>query len=116
MNILYVENHSVFATNVTRQFLSNHVVTVVPSLSAARQALCSGIFDILLIDYDLDDGKGDDLVREVCTSGNSAQIIGVSSHDDGNAALLKAGAVAVCSKMEFDKIQTIINRVIQQKN
>ena len=41
MRILYVENHAVFAANVIRQFLSQHSVIVVPSISAARQALKS---------------------------------------------------------------------------
>ncbi len=56
MRILYVENHEVFAANVIRQFLSRHSVTVAPSLSAARQALVTGSFDLLLVDYDLDEG------------------------------------------------------------
>ena len=37
MRILYVENHLVFAANVTRQFLSQRGVTVVPSLGETRQ-------------------------------------------------------------------------------
>lgn len=65
MRILYVENHLVFADNVNRQFLSQHTVTVAPSLSAARQLLNSSEFDLVLVDYDLDDGKGDTLVREI---------------------------------------------------
>ena len=56
MNILYLENHAVFAEQVTRQFLREHRVTVVPSLAAARSALASGSFDLVLSDYDLDDG------------------------------------------------------------
>ena len=39
MNILFVENHTMFAATVMRQFLSRHSVTVAPSLSAARRAL-----------------------------------------------------------------------------
>ena len=35
-------------------------------------------------------------------------IIAVSSHEAGNAALLKAGASAVCSKMEFHHIEQVI--------
>jgi hypothetical protein len=38
MNILYVENHAIFAENVKNHFLSHHSVTVVPSLAAARSA------------------------------------------------------------------------------
>jgi hypothetical protein len=36
------------------------------------------------------------------------KIIAASSHEAGNVALLKAGASAVCSKMEFDKIAQVI--------
>src|SRR5207247_6454529 len=38
-------------------------------------------------------------------------VIGVSSHDEGNTALMRAGAVAVCSKMQFDQIQSIVDTV-----
>jgi CheY-like chemotaxis protein len=111
MNILYVENHAILAANVIRQFLSQHSVTVVPSLSAARRALEVGHFDLLLVDYDLDDGKGYELVSELNTTGKAVTVIGVSSHDEGNAALLRAGAVVVCSKMQFDRIQRVIDTV-----
>jgi O-acetyl-ADP-ribose deacetylase (regulator of RNase III) len=111
MNILYIENHAVFAANVTRLFLSQHSVTAVSSLATARAALANGMYDLLLVDYDLDDGKGDELVRELRASGSRIVVVGVSSHDEGNAALLKAGAVAVCSKMDFDRIQSVIDSV-----
>ena len=108
LNILYLENHAVFAEQVTRQFLATHRVTVVPSVSAARSALASGAFDLVLSDYDLDDGKGEEFVRECRTACPRLPIIGVSSHEAGNAALLRAGASAVCSKMEFDRIEQVI--------
>jgi len=112
MRILYVENHSIFADNVTRQFLKQHTVTLVPSLSAARKTLWAAEFDLALIDYDLDDGKGDALVREIQSSSAPIPVIGVSSHDEGNAALRKAGAKAICSKMQFDQIQNVIEKVV----
>jgi CheY-like chemotaxis protein len=110
VNILYLENHAVFAEQVTRQFLSAHHVTVVPSLSAARSSLATGGFDLVLSDYDLDDGKGEEFVRECHATHPLLPIIAVSSHDVGNAALVAAGASAVCSKMEFDGIQKVIGK------
>ena|SRR5271156_3834685 len=109
MNILFLENHAIFAEQVIRQFLTAHQVTVVPSLVAARNALASGQFELLLSDYDLDDGKGDEFVRECRAAHPHLPIIAVSSHDDGNAALAEAGASAICSKMDFDRIQTVID-------
>lgn len=63
MRILFVENHAPFAQVAIAQFLAGHDVIVAPSLAAARAA--KGPFDVVLIDYDLDDGKGDVLVREL---------------------------------------------------
>ena len=108
VNILYLENHAVFAEQVTRQFLRAHHVTVVPSLASARSALASGDVDLVLSDYDLDDGKGEEFVRECRATRPRLPVIAVSSHEAGNAALVAAGASAVCSKMEFDRIQQVI--------
>lgn len=108
MKILFVENHAVFAANVVREFLSRHTVTVVPSIAAARQARGAGSFDVVLIDYDLDDGKGEAFVRELRADGDRIVIVGVSSHDEGNAALRRAGASAICSKMQFDQIESVL--------
>ena len=59
-------------------------------------------------DYDLDDGKGEEFVRECRATRPRLPVIAVSSHEAGNAALVAAGASAVCSKMEFDRIQQVI--------
>src|SRR5947207_15615246 len=106
MKILYVENHAVFAAQVCQQFLSDHSVRVVSSLAAARDALADEAYDLLLVDYDLDDGKGDELVRACRVQHPKLKIVAASSHEAGNAALLKAGASAVCGKMQFDRIAT----------
>ncbi len=108
LNILFLENHAVFAELVTRQFLADHRVAVVPSLSAARKLVRSRTFDLVLSDYDLDDGKGDEFVRECRTLLPHLPIIAVSSHESGNAALIRAGASVVWSKMEFNRIQHVI--------
>jgi DNA-binding response OmpR family regulator len=115
MNILYLENHAVFAEQVTRQFLREHRVTIVPSLAAARRAFASGGFDLVLSDYDVDDGKGEEFVRECRVGQPRLRIIAVSSHDAGNAALVAAGASAVCGKMQFDRIQQVIEGLENEK-
>jgi DNA-binding response OmpR family regulator len=108
MKILFVENHSIFAWQVIGQFLSEHEVLIVPSLSMARSKLAATQFDLLLVDYDLDDGKGEILVRELREAGNRIRIVGVSAREEGNAALLRAGADEICSKMEFNRIRELI--------
>jgi DNA-binding response OmpR family regulator len=111
VKILFIENHAVFADQVIRQFLAEHRVIVVPSIAAARAAIDDARPDLVLVDYDLDDGKGEMFVRECRARYPQLPIIAVSSHDAGNAALVNAGACAVCSKMNFDRIQEIISRV-----
>ena len=108
LKILFVENHSVFAQQAKIHFLSEHQVTIVPSLTTARSALANDQFDLVLVDYDLDDGKGEELVREIRETGNQIRLIGVSAREEGNAALLRAGVDAICGKMEFDLIKTLI--------
>ncbi len=104
MRILMVENHATFASTVASQFLAAHEVTIVPSLATARAALAKG-FDAVLVDYDLDDGKGEVLVRELVAASFSGRIVAISSHDEGNAALKVAGAHACCPKLRFADIE-----------
>ena len=94
-----------------RQFLAKHSVTVVPTVAAARKAIISGDFDLVLSDYDLDDGKGDEFVRECRQEYPALPIVAVSSHEAGNSALVRAGASAICGKMEFNRIQEVIDRI-----
>jgi DNA-binding response OmpR family regulator len=114
VKILFVENHAVFAKTVISEFLAAHEVTVVPSLSQGRRSISTNKYDLILLDYDLDDGKGSELAVEIRISNPKLPVIGVSSHQQGNEALLKAGANAICSKMDFDRIEGIIDEVTKQ--
>ena len=108
MRILFVENHDQFASVVTRMFFSDHEVTVVKTIASALDHFANGEYDVLLVDYDLDDGKGDQLVQRIRKDDLQVKIVAVSSHERGNAALLESGANAVCSKIEFSKIGDIL--------
>ena len=110
MRILFVENHARFAKLTTQQFLSQHQVTIVGSLHSARAALDQE-FDLMLIDYDLDDGKGDELVSELQRRCQRPKIIAVSSHQAGNEKLFQAGADTICEKIKFTKIAETIDRL-----
>lgn len=110
MRILFVENHQVFADTVIAAFLSDDEVTVVPTLRAAL-ALDANTFDVALVDYDLDDVKGDAVVRELRRASPLIPIVAVSSHADGNAALLAAGANAACPKAEFAKRRSMLTEL-----
>lgn len=115
MTILFVENYPRFANITVKTFLSAHTVTVVPSVAAARQALSTTVFDVVLVDYDLDDGKGVEVVEMMQSRVNRVAIIATSSHETGNQALLKAGADAVCAKMDFNNIEAVINEARKRR-
>jgi len=113
VKILFVENHPVFAKIVISKFLAAHEATVVPSLSQSRQSISTNKYDLILLDYDLDDGKGSELAVEIRTSNPKLPVIGVSSHQQGNVDLLQAGANAICAKMDFDRIEEVIVKVMK---
>ena len=98
MRLLWVENHAGFAHLAGRQFFAGHDLTVVPSLAQAREVLATGTFDAVLLDYDLDDGKGASLVEFLRQLPTVPAVVATSAHEDGNGFLLAAGADAACPK------------------
>lgn len=112
MRILFIENHSVFAKTVTKAFLTDHQVDVVPSMRLTLEKLESNnLYDLVLLDYDLDDCKGNEIATKIKQLFPSLKIIATSSHSKGNNLILKAGANAICEKMEFKKIQSVIDSI-----
>ena len=108
MRVLLVENHEVFASIVVERFLSDHHVTRASTVQRALELLASATFEAALVDYDMDDAKGDAVVRWLAAHASATRIIGISSHPDGNAALLAAGAHAICAKQDFARIATLL--------
>jgi PPM family protein phosphatase len=108
VRVLLVENHPVFARTVITAFLSGHVVRICPTISEAVEALTCQPFDAVLVDYDLDDGKGDQLVACVRSVNPEQLVIGVSAHRLGNERLLRAGAQAACMKARFAEVPALL--------
>jgi CheY-like chemotaxis protein len=115
LRLLWVENHAVFARVAGRQFLSGHDVTLVPTLAAAREALAAKPFDAVLLDHDLDDGKGTSLIESIRELPDAPAVIAVSAHEGGNQALMKAGADAVCGKTKFAQIESVLLRAVEAR-
>jgi DNA-binding NarL/FixJ family response regulator len=115
MHLLWVENHAVFTRMAGRQFLAAHELTVAPSLATARVALSDHRFDAVLLDYDLDDGKGVELIEDIRQLPERVPVVATSSHAEGNAALMAAGADAVCPKTQFNGIGAVLAKVAAQR-
>ena len=114
MKILFVENHSTFAETVTSRFLSAYTVVVAPTVLEALSLLGQETFDVALVDYDLDDFKGDAFVRRLREMERTTPVVAVSAHDDGNAALVAAGANAICAKGELAHIGEVLQRIVEK--
>lgn len=109
MHILFVENHASFAKQVCAAFLNQHEVTVVSTLVSARVALDESQWDIVLVDYDLDDGKGVELILQLAAQHPRPKLVAVSAFDEKNDAMLRAGADAVCGKLNFSSIGEVLS-------
>jgi two-component system response regulator TctD len=110
MRILFVEDHLDFAKTVIREFLDGQEVEIAPTVHAARGLLSTRQFDVLLVDHDLPDGVGTEVVAHAIAIGVPVDIIAVSSHEAGNRALEQAGAGKRCPKGEFNEIMAVIAR------
>ena len=115
MRLLWVENHAGFAHLAGRQFFAGHDLTVVPSLAQAREVLATGTFDAVLLDYDLDDGKGANLVEFLRQLPTVPVVVATSAHEDGNGRLLAAGADVACPKGRFDDISAVLAQALAAK-
>jgi DNA-binding response OmpR family regulator len=111
MRILFVEDQQAFAEVVTAQFLASHEVVRASSLAEAFSAATErGPFDAVLVDHDLRDGVGPELVKVLRQRRFSGLIVATSAREEGNHALCEAGADVACPKQRFHQISAILLR------
>ncbi len=106
-----MENHQLFAQTVVEQFLSEQEVVAVATVAEAKRALSTN-FDAVLVDYDLPDGKGTEVILALRAIGFRGNIVAVSSKDEGNEELRAAGAKVTCSKKDLRAIAAAIARTL----
>ncbi|MAQ13508.1 MAG: response regulator [Sandaracinus sp.] len=109
--ILMVENHAVFGETLIGEFLSDYSVDRLPTVVEAVLRFGRHEYSVLLVDYDLDDGKGMDVLRSMRALGATTPVIAISARVEGNEALVAAGARGVCHKMDFARIDSVIAQV-----
>ena len=113
MKILFVDNHPEFTAVVANAFLAAHELVIVPTIAAARAAAEATDFEAVLVDYDLDDGKGDELVRWARVAKPQLPLVAVSARAEGNDALVAAGAHHVCAKIDFARIDVVLAAIAE---
>jgi DNA-binding response OmpR family regulator len=115
VRILFVDNHPEFTAVVVGAFLVAHEVVIVPTIAAARAAIGGSDFDVALVDYDLDDGKGVEFVRWVRAANSKLPLIAVSARAEGNDALVAAGTDRVCAKTDFARIGAVLDELVRAR-
>ncbi len=116
MKILRVENHGTFVRVANQHFLKPHTLTITPTVWEAIARLSSESFDLIILDFDLDDGKGTEVLDFLRTLPKAPPVIAASSHTEGNNAMLAAGAKGVCTKHQFAEIEKVIATVWNGKS
>ncbi len=96
------------AAIVVEQFLADYQVDIVATIADAQTQLARERYDVVLVDYDLPDGKGDALVSLLCILSTKPLVIAVSARPDGNARLLAEGAHVACPKAQLHRIAHVI--------
>lgn len=97
MNILLVDDDEVDRLAIERALRSAGLeakLEEVETVSAARSALAQREFDCVLLDYQLPEGDGLDVLRSVRSAGLDTPVIILTGHGDEQTAveLMKAGA------------------------
>jgi CheY-like chemotaxis protein len=64
------------------------------------------------VDYDLLDGKGARLVRQLRALEDPTPVVAISAHAAGNEALLEAGANVACPKAEKDRLPEVLGGLL----
>jgi DNA-binding response OmpR family regulator len=90
-------------------------LVIVPTIAAARTAAEASDFEAALVDYDLDDGKGDEFVRWARVAKPHLPVVAVSARAEGNDALVAAGAEQVCAKINFARIGVVLGELARTR-
>jgi len=118
LDILVVEDEPLLRKQLTAHLERlGAEVTPAGGFSAARQCLTDSIFDVALVDVNLPDGKGTDLLREKLFSPHAAVIIMTASGAiSGAVEAMRLGALDYLVK-PFDPLELplVIRRALRTK-
>jgi DNA-binding response OmpR family regulator len=115
-NVLIVEDEAVLARSIARS-LSNlgHVVTVASSLEEGERAFNEQHPEVALLDMELPDGDGLDLVARWTRRDSKLRILVMTAHTDPeySGRAMELGARACVHKpMDLDHLADIVKTVL----
>lgn len=114
--ILHVEDDPIIYEMV-RVLLRGHVELVLaPSIYDAHKKLRQDVFDLILLDIELTDGSGLDLIRDLDEVEYMPQVVIFSAHEVGNDIAQKVKAALVKSKDSRKELINVIMSVIKERD
>lgn len=113
--ILHVEDDPIIYEMV-RVLLRGQVdLVLAPSLGDAHKALREDVYDLILLDVELTDGSGLDLIRDLDEVEYMPQVVIFSSHEVGPNIAQKVKAALVKSKDSRKELINVIMSVIRER-
>ena len=114
--ILHVEDDPIIYEMV-RVLLRGQVdLVLAPSLFDAHKKLREEVFDLILLDMELSDGSGLDLIRDLDDVEYMPQVVIFSAHEVGNDVAQKVKAALVKSKDSRKELIDVIMSVIKERD
>jgi PAS domain S-box-containing protein len=114
--ILHVEDDPIIYEMV-RVLLRGQVdLVLAPSLFDAHKKLREEVFDLILLDVELTDGSGLDLIRDLDDVEYMPQVVIFSAHEVGNDVAQKVKAALVKSKDSRKELINVIMSVIKERD
>lgn len=108
LRVLFVDDQPARAFAAIEPYLQDFWTSLVFSVADAKHWISREAFAVILVDYDLDDGKGTGVVQAARACQPNALVIAVSDHELGNRALLRAGADAICRKGDLHGLRALV--------
>ena len=118
-SIVIVEDEPLLARNMAR-FLERqgHDVTTAPGSAAGLEACDQASPDVVLVDHNLPDGTGIDLIRELRRRGHAAKLVMVTAHGSITLAVeaMKAGADDYLTKpVSLEELGLLVGRLVSHR-
>ena len=114
MRLLFVENNILFMGMAMSQCLESFDVVCALTVRDGRAHLEAEAFDVLLVGVELDDGTGEELIREFRQRFRGA-IVAMSHSDVENDRLVDAGADGSCSKSNVSSLPAAISAALWKR-
>ncbi|MHB2017031.1 MAG: response regulator [Candidatus Xenobia bacterium] len=115
VRVLYVEDFIPYRERVMARCLAGHQVTLCDNVAEACAAFRRGAYDLVLLDYELPDGKGGDVAHFIRGTGDQVVIVANSSSGSCNQHLLALGATHAVLKSQEEELAVLLASLLHDR-